>query len=111
MSSIQNALPDPTGFLTRRKCAATVRKLLYLPTLGGGMVGGEGFAADEAWRMAPRQTEPERSSSSPRSLGDACRSQGLDVFGLRCPGCPLKALCMTETRWVVSRAPRQSYLI
>jgi hypothetical protein len=45
------------------------------------------------------------------SLGEACREQGLDAHGMRCPACPLKVLCMTETRWRVPRNPRPRYLI
>jgi hypothetical protein len=45
------------------------------------------------------------------SLGEACRELGLDSHGMRCPACPLKVLCMTETRWRVPRTttirPRQ----
>jgi hypothetical protein len=36
---------------------------------------------------------------------------GLDAHGMRCPVCPLKVLCMTETRWRVPRTPRERYLI
>jgi hypothetical protein len=30
---------------------------------------------------------------------------------MRCPACPLKILCMTETRWRVPRNPRPRHLI
>jgi len=63
--------------------------------------------------MPPRQPKsvspPE--TSPRRSLGEACREMGLDHHGLRCPGCPLKVLCMTETRWRVPRTPRPRYLV
>jgi hypothetical protein len=45
------------------------------------------------------------------SLGEACRENGLDAHGQRCPVCPLKALCVSETRWRVRRPPRPRYLI
>jgi len=41
-----------------------------------------------------------------RSLGEACRELGLDTHGMRCPACPLKVLCVTETRWRVPRVRR-----
>jgi hypothetical protein len=64
-----------------------------------------------------RSTRPRRPKSAPpprphyRSLGEACRELGLDAHGMRCPACPLKVLCMTETRWRVPRTPRPRYLI
>jgi hypothetical protein len=47
------------------------------------------------------------------SLGEACRELGLDSYGMRCPACPLKVLCMTETRWRVPRptTPRSRQLV
>jgi hypothetical protein len=45
------------------------------------------------------------------SLGEACRELRLDTHGMRCPACPLKVLCMTETRWQVPRTPRPRYLV
>jgi len=62
--------------------------------------------------MPPRQPErpvPPRPARR-MSLGEACRELGLDSHGMRCPACPLKVLCMTETRWRVPRTttrPRQ----
>ena len=58
----------------------------------------------------PEDIRPEPPARR-RSLGEACRELGLDALGLRCPGCPLKVLCMTETRWRVPRTPRRGYLI
>jgi hypothetical protein len=46
-----------------------------------------------------------------RSLGESCRELGLDAHGMRCPACPLKVLCVTETRWRVPRNPKPRYLI
>jgi hypothetical protein len=40
------------------------------------------------------------------TLGQACREAGLDAHGMRCPPCPLKVLCVTETRWRVRREQR-----
>lgn len=40
------------------------------------------------------------------SLRDACRKQGYDNTGARCPGCPLKNLCESEERWLVQLAAR-----
>ena len=37
------------------------------------------------------------------SLRDACRKQGYDNTGARCPGCPLKDLCESEERWLVQK--------
>lgn len=55
---------------------------------------------------------PQPRRGRPMSLGEACREVGLDARGMRCPVCPLKALCMTETRWRVRRAaPRPRYLV
>lgn len=53
-------------------------------------------------------TPPRRSRRL--SLGEACRDLGLDSYGMRCPVCPLKVLCMTETRWRVRRTPPR-YLV
>jgi hypothetical protein len=58
----------------------------------------------------PQQVTPPRRTQR-RSLGEACRELGLDSYGMRCPACPLKVLCMTETRWRVPRTPRPKYLI
>jgi hypothetical protein len=58
-------------------------------------------------RTVPAESRPARR----RSLGESCRELGLDSHGMRCPACPLKVLCMTETRWRVPRAPRPRYLI
>ena len=57
-----------------------------------------------------RQTNPPP-RNQPRSLGEACRELGLDAHGMRCPACPLKVLCMTETRWHVRRDERLRQLI
>jgi len=40
------------------------------------------------------------------SLRDACRRTGYDNSGTRCPGCPLKALCESEERWLVQLTAR-----
>ena len=61
-------------------------------------------------RQQLKQTSPPRRRRH-QSLGEACRGLGLDVHGMRCPGCPLKVLCTTETRWRVPRTPRPRYLI
>jgi hypothetical protein len=63
--------------------------------------------------MPPRDSKPAEpeASSRRRSLGEACRELGIDAHGQRCPGCPLKVLCMTETRWHVRRTPPHRYLI
>jgi len=62
-----------------------------------------------------RSTPPRPPKRTPRpryrSLGESCRELGLDSHGMRCPACPLKVLCMTETRWLVPRTPRPHYLI
>jgi len=44
-------------------------------------------------------------------LGEACRERELDAHGQRCPACPLKVLCLTETRWHVRQLERPRYLI
>ena len=59
----------------------------------------------------PSQKPFPAEQSSRRSLGECCRDLGLDAHGERCPACPLKVLCMTETRWRVPRTPRPRYLI
>jgi hypothetical protein len=63
--------------------------------------------------MPPRQPKPASQSvrQGRQSLGEACRSLGLDSHGMRCPGCPLKVLCVTETRWRVPRQSRLRYLV
>jgi hypothetical protein len=63
--------------------------------------------------MPPRRTKQPSAPRSPRyrSLGESCRALGLDAHGMRCPACPLKVLCMTETRWRVPRNRRPRYLI
>jgi hypothetical protein len=58
----------------------------------------------------PQEPAPAETSSR-RSLGECCRELGLDAHGQRCPVCPLKVLCMTETRWRVPREPRPRRLI
>jgi hypothetical protein len=58
----------------------------------------------------PPKADPQRRSRR-LSLGEACRENGLDALGQRCPACPLKALCVSETRWRVRRPPRPRYLI
>jgi hypothetical protein len=58
----------------------------------------------------PKPPTPPRQAYC-RTLGDACRESGLDAHGMRCPACPLKVLCMTETRWRVPRTPRPGYLV
>jgi hypothetical protein len=45
------------------------------------------------------------------SLREACRGMELDTHGMRCPVCPLKVLCLTDTRWRVPRMPRPRYLV
>ncbi len=37
------------------------------------------------------------------SLGEACERAGEDDDGRRCPFCPLRELCLDESRWVVHR--------
>jgi hypothetical protein len=63
--------------------------------------------------MPPRR--PQKATVERRarrlSLGEACRENGLDAFGQRCPACPLKALCVSDTRWRVQRPPRPRYLV
>jgi hypothetical protein len=63
--------------------------------------------------MPPRR--PQKATVERRarrlSLGEACRENGLDAFGQRCPACPLKALCVSDTRWRVHREPRPKYLV
>jgi hypothetical protein len=63
--------------------------------------------------MLPRRPQPPTPPRRPqrRSLGEACRELGLDSYGMRCPACPLKVLCMTETRWRVPRTHRLRQLI
>jgi len=63
--------------------------------------------------MPPTRPKPASQALNRRhqSLGEACRSRGLDSHGMRCPACPLKVLCMTETRWRVPRTPRPRHLI
>jgi hypothetical protein len=60
----------------------------------------------------PRRAKPATPAKRPchRTLGEACRELGLDSHGMRCPVCPLKVLCMTETRWRVPRN-RERYLV
>ena len=43
--------------------------------------------------------------SPPLSLREACRRAGLDRHGKRCPDCPVRELCVSELRWLVSAAP------
>jgi hypothetical protein len=59
----------------------------------------------------PKLPPPTQRSSYGASLGEACRELGLDSHGMRCPACPLKVLCMTETRWRVPRTRRPRYLV
>ena len=40
------------------------------------------------------------------SLRDACEQTGHDDAGQRCPSCPLKGLCASETRWLIELVPR-----
>ncbi len=55
----------------------------------------------------PRRPKPPQTlRSRPMTLGQACREAGLDAHGMRCPPCPLKVLCVTETRWRVRREQR-----
>ena len=58
----------------------------------------------------PKYPPPERPTHY-RSLGESCRELGLDSHGMRCPACPLKVLCMTETRWRVQRETRPGYMV
>jgi hypothetical protein len=65
-----------------------------------------------------RQVTPPRPKTAPEtrparygSLGEACRESGLDSHGMRCPACPLKVLCMTETRWRVPRTRQPRHLV
>jgi len=59
----------------------------------------------------PSREPPPAERPCSRSLGESCRELGLDAHGQRCPACPLKVLCMTETRWRVPRTPRPRYLV
>jgi hypothetical protein len=43
-------------------------------------------------------------------MGETCRKLGLDDDGERCPSCPLQALCVDETRWLVCRTERPRFL-
>lgn len=63
--------------------------------------------------MPTRRPRPDPLSrrNPPMSLGEACRGRGLDALGLRCPACPLKVLCLTETRWRVPRLPRPRHMV
>ena len=63
--------------------------------------------------MPPRRPKPASQPVRPghQSLGEACRSLGLNSHGMRCPACPLKVLCVTETRWRVPRQSRLRYLV
>lgn len=47
-------------------------------------------------RAARRDGAPMASS-----LRQACRNAGLDHNGERCPDCPLRQLCKSESRWLV----------
>jgi hypothetical protein len=58
--------------------------------------------------MSPRY--PNDARLGPRSLGEACREMGLDDEGERCPVCPLKERCESETRWLVCRTAPPRYL-
>jgi hypothetical protein len=63
--------------------------------------------------MPPKRNRqvPPPLHNQPRSLGEACRELGLDSYGMRCPACPLKVLCMTESRWRVPRLQRPRNLV
>jgi hypothetical protein len=65
-------------------------------------------AVEEVPWMPPRY--PADARFSPRALGDASRALGLDDDGERCPQCPLKQLCESETRWLVCRTDPPRYL-
>ena len=58
--------------------------------------------------MPPRY--PHDREDRPRSMGETCRKLGLDDDGERCPSCPLQALCVDETRWLVCRTERPRFL-
>jgi hypothetical protein len=49
------------------------------------------------------------SSSAPCSLWEACLRLGLDEDGARCPNCPVRGLCESETRWLASTTPAQRH--
>ena len=40
------------------------------------------------------------------TLGNACEKTGYDDSGKRCPSCPIKGLCASETRWLIELVPR-----
>jgi len=44
-------------------------------------------------------------------MREACRGLELDAHGMRCAACPVKMLCMTETRWRAPLNPRPRYLV
>lgn len=54
------------------------------------------------------------SHRGPRPLVEACRASGHDREGGRCPRCPLRAPCESDTRWLVRPAEdlrlRRGYL-
>jgi len=90
-----------------------VHKLLYAARLTVPKIAAENDLRGIRMRSTrPRQPKPlsPKQPAYCRSLGEACRELQLDSHGMRCPACPLKVLCMTETRWRVPRDPQQRYL-
>jgi hypothetical protein len=47
--------------------------------------------------------------SPPMTLREACRRAGLDRHGARCPDCPVRDLCRSEWRWLVSATPADGW--
>lgn len=45
-----------------------------------------------------------RHSSACLSLGEACQRAGEDEEGRRCALCPLRELCLDQSRWLVRQA-------
>jgi hypothetical protein len=43
--------------------------------------------------------------ASPCSMREACARAMLDRGGKRCPACPVRELCQSESRWVVKATP------
>jgi hypothetical protein len=57
-----------------------------------------------------RQAPDHASGSPPLTLREACARAGLDRHGERCPDCPVRELCRSELRWLVSAAPPDARL-
>jgi len=49
----------------------------------------------------------DSSASPPLALWQACAKVDLDNGGRRCPDCPLKHLCESESRWLVKAFSQQ----